>query len=249
MRISRTGKAGKPRRREIGLVELPAETLLSVVADGRPLGRLSCSPFGRRELALGWAFSQGAIDSAADLAALRLAGDRALLRLKPAAAARLARPLPGRFTACSGGDVPEAWPAGPPRVSRRFAFTLEQAVGLMRRLPGRAARFRRHGGIHCALLADMEQGRILAGREDIGRSNSVDKVIGWGLARGVDFGGCALLTTGRVSAEMALKCLRAGIPLLVSQTTLTTRALDIARATGLTIVGHVLKPKPILINY
>lgn len=249
MPISKAARTKTPERREIGLVELPAETLLSIVVEGRLQGRLSCSPFGRRELALGWAFSQGLIDSAADIKALRLAGDRALVRLKPVVALRLDRPLPGLFTACSGGEAREIPLTDLPRASRRFEFTLQQAADLMRRLPGRAVRFRRHGGIHCALLADMEKGRILAGREDIGRSNSVDKAIGWGLAHGVDFCGCALLTTGRVSAEMALKCLRAGVPLLVSQTTLTTRALEIARASGLTIVGHVLKPRPIFINY
>ncbi len=249
MPISKAAGAKTPERRDIGLVELPAESLLSIVVEGRLQGRLSCSPFGRRELALGWAFSQGLIDSVADIRTLRLAGDRALIRLEPAAAVRLARPLPGRFTACSGGEARETPLADLPSIARRFAFTLAQAVALMRRLPGRAAWFRRHGGIHCSMLADMEKGRILASREDIGRSNSVDKAIGWGLAHGVDFGGCALLTTGRVSAEMALKCLRAGVPLLVSQTTLTTRALEIARASGLTIVGHVLKPRPIVIHY
>jgi FdhD protein len=137
----------------------------------------------------------------------------------------------------------------PPHLRRGFEFTLAQAVALMERLPGRAPRFRRHGGIHCSMLVDMDRRRILASREDIGRSNSVDKVIGWGLAAGIDFGRCGLFTTGRVSAEMALKCLQAGIPLLVSQTTLTTRALAIVRRSGLALVGHVLKPKPILINY
>jgi formate dehydrogenase assembly factor FdhD len=48
---------------------------------------------------------------------------------------------------------------------------------------------------------------------------------------------------------MALKCLHAGIPALISQTTLTTKALEIVRRSGLTLVGHVLKPRPILLNF
>jgi len=77
----------------------------------------------------------------------------------------------------------------------------------------------------------------------------VDKVIGWGLAQGMDFSRTALFITGRVSAEMALKVLHAGIPTLVSQTTLTSKALEIVRQSGLTLVGHVLKPRPILLNF
>ncbi len=245
MPTSGAGKAGTPERRQIGLVDLPAETLLTVVVDGRPLASLSCSPFGRRELALGWIFSQGLIASANDLASLRLAGGRALVRLRRGGL----RFDPDQVTGPSGGAMPARRYSAPPRVRRGFTFTLAQAVALMEQLPGRAARFRRHGGIHCSMLADMDRRRILASREDIGRSNSVDKVIGWGLAAGIDFGRCGLFTTGRVSAEMALKCLQAGVPLLVSQTTLTTRALAVVRRSGLALVGHVLKPRPILINY
>jgi FdhD protein len=99
------------------------------------------------------------------------------------------------------------------------------------------------------MLADMEKLDILASMEDIGRSNSVDKAIGWALLNGIDFGRTALLTTGRISAEMALKVLQAGIPTLISQTTLTSKALEIVRRTGLTLIGHVLKPRPILLNF
>ena len=249
MPTSRAARTKAPKRREIGLVDLPAETLLTVVVDGRPLARLSCSPFGRRELARGWIFSQGLIASADDLASLRLAGGRALARRRRGAGRGALRFDPAQVTGPSGGAMPARRYAVPPRVRRGFEFTLAQAVSLMEQLPGRAPRFRRHGGIHCSMLADMSCRRILASREDIGRSNSVDKVIGWGLAAGVDFGRCGLFTTGRVSAEMALKCLQAGIPLLVSQTTLTTRALAVVRRSGLALVGHVLKPRPILINY
>lgn len=249
MPTSKAARIKAPRRREIGLVELPAETLLAVVVDGRRQGRLSCSPWAQRELALGWMFSQGLINAAADVAALRLTGGQARARLRPAAASRLARPLPDRFIACSGNEAPEIPLDGLPRRSRRFAFTLKQVAAIMDRLPAQARMFRRHGGIHCAMLADMKENAILVSREDIGRSNCVDKVIGWGLARRLRFERCALFTTGRVSAEMALKCLRAGIPALVSQTTLTGMALAIARASGLTVVGHVLKPRPIQINF
>jgi FdhD protein len=118
----------------------------------------------------------------------------------------------------------------------------------MEQLPARTVMFQKHGGIHCSMLADMREQRVLVSREDIGRSNSVDKVIGWALLNNIDFGRAALLTTGRISAEMTLKVLHAGIPVLISQTTLTSKALEIVRRTGLTLIGHVLKPRPIMLN-
>ncbi len=250
MNTSRAGRQKAPeKRREIGLVDLPEEVLLTVAVDGRPLSRLSCSPFGQRELVLGFLFSQDIIRAAGEVSGLRIRADQALVRLRPVAAARLGKPRPLPLVACSGGDVLPGLLDDLPTVSRDYDLTLAHAVSLMERLPSQAKMFQKHGGIHCSMLADIKAMRILASREDIGRSNSVDKVVGWGLARKIDFGRCALLTTGRVSAEMALKCLHAGIPVLISQTTLTTKALAIVRCSGLTLVGHVLKPRPILLNF
>jgi FdhD protein len=244
-----TKKAGPEPARERGLVPLPEEVLLTVTVNGRELARLSCSPFGQHELVVGWLFAQGLIDGPGELCALELHNDRAIVQLDAAAGLRLRRYHSLQVTACSGGDVQPGLFENLPVVSRKYDFTLAQAHSLMEQLPLLAEMFGRHGGIHCSLLADMDTPKILVGREDIGRSNSVDKVIGWGLGAGVDFGRTALLTTGRISAEMALKVLRAGIPTLISQTTLTSKALEIVRRSGLTLIGHVLKPRPILLNF
>jgi FdhD protein len=237
------------KRKEIGLVALPEEAWLTVTVEGRPLSRLSCSPFGQRELVLGFLFSQDVIRHADDVSSIRIRGDQASVRMRPGAVPRLDRYHPVQVVACSGGDVQPGLFDDLPVVRRGYDFSLAQAVSLMEQLPSGAKMFRKHGGIHCSILADMNELRILAQREDIGRSNSVDKVVGWGLSHGIDFSRTALLTTGRVSAEMALKCLHAGIPALISQTTLTSKALEIVRRSGLTLIGHALKPRPILLNF
>jgi FdhD protein len=238
----------KPAR-ETGLVPLPEEVLLNITVDGRHLSRLSCSPFGQRELVLGWLFAQNLIETAADVSDMEIDRDQAIVRLRAEAGIRLKQYNPVQVTACSGGEVRPGLFENLPTVTRNYNFTLAQAVSLMQQLPPKAEMFKAHGGIHCSMLADMQEKIILVSREDIGRSNSVDKVIGWGLTDGFDFSRSALLTTGRISAEMALKVLHAGIPTLISQTTLTTKALEIVRRTGLTLIGHVLKPRPILLNF
>ena len=245
----KTKKNAPEAGRETGLVPLPEEMLLQITVDGRCLSRLSCSPFGQLELVLGWLFGQGLIESPADVTAIEIDGDQASVTLGTEAGGRLPQYNPVQVTACSGGEVRPGLFENLPRLGRDYSFTLAQAIRLMEQLPPRAEMFARHGGIHCSMLADMEGSRILASREDIGRSNSVDKIIGWGLGAGQDFSRTALLTTGRISAEMALKVLHAGIPTLVSQTTLTSKALEIVRRTGLTLIGHVLKPRPILLNF
>jgi len=230
-------------------VLLPEEVLLAITVDGRLLSRLSCSPFGHEELVLGWLFAQGLVRTPAEIASLRFQDDRALVRLSPEAAPRLEQYHPVQVVACSGGDLRPDLFTDLPKVSRCYEFTLPQVIQLMEQLPNRTEMFKKHGGIHCSMLADMKEQSILVSREDIGRSNSVDKVIGWGLVQKVDFSHTALFTTGRVSAEMALKVLHAGIAALVSQTTLTSKALEIVRQSGLTLIGHALKPRPILLNF
>ncbi len=236
-------------KRETGLVPLPAEILLTITVDGRSLSRLSCSPFGLQELVLGWLFGQSLIERPNDINAIEIKDDQAFINLSGHATSNLRHFHPLQVTACSGGDVRPGLFENLPAISRNYSFTLAQAVNLMEQLPPRAEMFKKHGGIHCSMLADMKEPRILASREDIGRSNSVDKIIGWGLNQGFDFSRGALLTTGRISAEMALKVLHAGIPTLISQTTLTDKTLEIVRRSGLTLIGHVLKPRPILLNF
>jgi FdhD protein len=249
MIISAKAKQNGPEAaRETGLVPLPEEVFLTIMVDGRRLGRLSCSPFGHRELVLGWLFGQDLISGPADAEAIELDGEHALVRLRAGSGGQARRHDPDQVTACSGGDVHLKLFSNLPSIARTYDFELAQAIHLMEQLPAWADMFRKHGGIHCSMLADMKEQRLLVSREDIGRSNSVDKVVGWGLDKGLDFGRTALLTTGRISAEMAIKTLHAGIPTLISQTTLTSKALEIVRRTGLTLIGHVLKPRPILLN-
>ena len=91
------------------------------------------------------------------------------------------------------------------------------------------------GGIHVVVLAGKEG--IIARAEDIGRHNAMDRVIGYGLRNGVDFSKTFVICSGRISSEMARKCLIAGIPILISRGATTTLAIDIAKQTGLTVVA------------
>lgn len=250
MTISAKKKQNCPEAiKETGLVPLPEEVLLTVTVDGHQLSRLSCSPFDHEELVLGWLFGQSVIATAADVSGMTIDGDQAFVSLSTEAGWGLKQYNPVQVTACSGGEVRPGLFENLPTVTRHYDFTLAQAINLMEQLSPRAEMFKRHGGIHCSILAGMPGQCILAIREDIGRSNSVDKVIGWGLSNNLDFTRTALLTTGRISAEMVLKVLHAGIPTLISQTTLTSKALEIVRQTGMTLIGHVLKPRPILLNF
>jgi FdhD protein len=92
--------------------------------------------------------------------------------------------------------------------------------------------------VHSAGL--FERGaEIICLAEDIGRHNALDKVIGYGLLNGIDFGNTFAASTGRQPSEMVLRCANANIPIIATKGVATTRAVEIAQKIGFTIVGLV----------
>ena len=121
-------------------------------------------------------------------------------------------------------------------------MTREQLFALMARLPEVQPLFEATGGTHAAALASPDGGVFLAA-EDIGRHNALDKVIGHCLLRNMDMTQMVALLSGRISFEMALKAVRAGIPLLAAVSAPTTMALELAQALNLTLVGFARRDR------
>ncbi len=106
---------------------------------------------------------------------------------------------------------------------------------------------RRTGGIHVVVLAD--RAGIINRAEDIGRHNAMDRVIGYGLRNGVDFSRTFVISSGRISSELARKCLIANIPIMISRGATTTLAIDIARQTGLCVIAFARSTKMMIYTH
>lgn len=125
------------------------------------------------------------------------------------------------------------FPLGPaePLVSAEVLLSLPE------RLRGRQRLFDKTGGVHAAGLFSAT-GELLCLREDVGRHNAVDKVVGWALRDDrLPLSGTILQVSGRASFELVQKASMAGIPLLAAVSAPSSLALDLADESGVTLVG------------
>lgn len=248
--------AGGHARTDQDLVAAEAPVSIQLSQPGaaalRPFGVLMRTPGDDADLVLGLLHGEGVITSAADVVALRhrpappeengpdAAGDvievdlASHIALKDVAGRAMASTsacgLCGRLEMHSIGSISGA---------AAVATAAEVVSRLPDALRSQQAVFAETGGLHAAALFDLE-GTCLALREDVGRHNAVDKVIGSALSSGrLPATSAILAVSGRVAFEIVQKAVLAGIPLLVAVGAPSSLAVDAARAAGLTLIGFV----------
>ena len=126
-----------------------------------------------------------------------------------------------------------------PPVASQLAMGSNTLLALPKRLRAGQETFQETGGLHAAAVFDR-RGKLIILREDVGRHNAVDKVIGWGLlGRQLPFDRHALMVSGRASFEIMQKALAARIPIVCAVSAPSSLAVEFARESGQTLVGFL----------
>jgi FdhD protein len=236
-------------------VEAPLTLVLDSVAQdgemrGEVLATLMRTPGHDLELAAGWLVVESGVRAPDDIAALRECrdgdasdegADRVHALLRPGVNA----PRPRAFLTASSCGVcsadlidlaPLAWAPG---WSSDFGVTRSILAALPETMRSRQRAFQRTGGLHAAALA-TPSGDLVAVREDVGRHNAVDKVVGQALLSGrLPATDHLLVVSGRVSFEIVQKAVAAAVAGIVAVSAPSSLAVDLARRHGLLLAGLV----------
>jgi FdhD protein len=232
--------------------QLAGEEPLEIRIGGLPLTVMMRTPGHERELALGFLFGEGIIRSVSDLVALDLIPNGEHPDLENIIDVQLSPGAPGvdrrwqrNFLSasscglCGVSTIEAIHQSAPPLPDDELAIDPELIYGLDARLRAEQAIFSRTGGLHAAGLFTAS-GEPVAVREDIGRHNAVDKVIGHAVDRDLlPLSRHLLMVSGRTSFEIIQKALQARIPMVVAVSAPSSLARDLAQASNQTLIGFL----------
>lgn len=238
---------------------LVVEEPLEIRVDGKPITVTMRTPGSDVELAQGFLLTEGIVSGRDDILSVRYCRGATEdssgysqntynvldVTLAPGVPAPDVDPTRNFYTTSSCGVCGKASLDAVRLISKHApgddpaTVSAETLAGMPGKLRGEQKVFAATGGLHGAALFGTD-GTVLVVREDIGRHNAVDKVVGWALEnRRIPLSDTVLLVSGRASFELTQKAVMAGIPVLAAVSAPSSLAVDLAGQSGLTLVAFL----------
>jgi FdhD protein len=213
------------------------EALITMYVNDTEWVTFLCTPLDLGHLAVGFLHSEGLIADPADIALLRVCDED-----EGEIHARLLKPvsLPTRrvlTSGCGGGITFTDLAARREPLSSSRSVSPSQIAESMLQLYRGGEIHDRAGGVHTSALSDGRELYMVS--EDVGRHNTLDKILGRSLLTGLSTAGKILVTTGRISSEMLGKAAHMRVPIVISRTSPTDLAIELAREWRMTLIGYV----------
>jgi len=211
----------------------PLERELIVYVNLHHLVTILCTPTKVNFLVLGFLYSEGIISGMSDVVMMRVCDEESEVDV------RLSNPdfeLPTRRTLTSGCGGGATFTTEGQMVDSDLIVKPQEVLSQMKLLLEHEELYRLSGGVHTSALSDTKD--LIVITEDIGRHNTLDKIQGECLVKGLPTRDRMVLTTGRVSSEMLRKAAKMQTPVVISRHTPTGTAISLARDLGIALVGQ-----------
>ena len=212
------------------------EVLMSIHVNGQELATIAATPIRQDWLAVGFLANEGLVASKEQVRAVHICPSG--LCVDVWLTHEIEPPRKRIYTSgCGGGVTFDDLTGTQPPLDSNTTLPADQLWGLMEQLQNVARLYRRTRGVHTSALFRGQT--ILSSAEDVGRHNTLDKIRGDCLLRGVDTHDGILLSTGRISSEMLNKAAKMGCPIVASRTSPTSLSIQLARAWNIALVGYL----------
>ena len=216
------------------------EALVSLHVNGQELATIAATPIQQDWLAVGFLANEGMLTSKDEVRAVHICPSG--LCVDVWLTHEIEMPRKRILTSgCGGGVTFDDLTGAQPPLDSDLTLPAGQLPGLMDQLQSVARLYRHTRGVHTSAL--FHGAAMVSSAEDVGRHNTLDKVRGDCLLRGVDTRGGILLSTGRISSEMINKAAKMGCPIVASRTSPTSLSIQLARAWNITRVGYLRRGK------
>ncbi len=238
-----TFDAGTLAEREDTLaIEEPLELRAVIGGESRVLTVTMRTPGFDAELAVGWLRSEGIITSSEDLVSIQHVDDeKNVLEIRFRHEPKLQPRLHATSSACGvcgAASIEALRKRGLTRLEDRARIASHTVLMMPDQLRQAQGIFERTGAIHASGLFSLE-GRLMEAREDIGRHNVLDKLIGRAVLNDLPLEQSAVLVSGRAGFEMVQKCALAGVPIICAVGAPSSLALQLALDVNITLIGFL----------
>lgn len=231
--------------------ELAGEEPMEIRVDGQPVAVTMRTPGNDFDLALGFCLTEGLLHAPDEVDTVRYCPDPGQEQEYNVVDVRRRRPGPiderlrrnvyttSSCGVCGTASIDAVRRACPDVTADDLSVSAEVVVGLPDALRAHQDVFTRTGGLHASGLL-TPHGEVVCVREDVGRHNTVDKLIGWAAREGrLPLRGHLLMVSGRIAFEIVQKALVAGVPMVVAVSAPTSLAVALAESSGMTLAGFV----------
>lgn len=221
---------------DLVIIEYP----FTIFIDDEELITLLCTPKSLRELAIGFLYSEGYIDSMDAVREVLLDEEKGRAYVSLKYRMTMTENLVGKRAITSGCgrgtifyNVLDSIKSK--KIENILNININDVVKLSKEFNRKSELFLNTGGVHSCGLCYND--KILYFDEDIGRHNALDKILGKAFIDGLDLSDKLVITSGRISSEMILKSSRMGIPAIISRSAPTSLAVDMANELNILLIG------------